>query len=87
MDPAYLPWIALALQLAGTLILLGGKNQKMKELEREADLSRTKLDGLWSSKLAVADYHRETGFLRDELDKLFDALSRRLDRLENKGER
>jgi hypothetical protein len=83
MDPAYLPWIALTLQLAGTLILLGGKNQKMKELERSTDENRSRLD----TKLAVADYHRETGFLRDELDKMFDGLSRRLDRLESNGGR
>lgn len=83
MDPSLLPWIALALQLAGTLILLGGKNQKIRDIEKDVDEAHDEIEMLRNTKLAVTDYDRE----RDNLNRVLESLGRRVEVLEGRGVR
>jgi hypothetical protein len=90
MDVALLPWIALFLQLAGTLILLGGKNQKIKDLERDVEDAHHEIEHLKNGKLAVSDYHREQVGVHKRIDEVRDnahnvaeAIGRRLELVES----
>ena len=59
MDPEVVIWITLAINVAGVLLMLGGKNQVIKDLGTRVTRTETKIEGLEKDKLAVVDYRRE----------------------------
>jgi uncharacterized protein HemX len=58
-DPQWAVWIALAINIAGVLMMLGAKRQQMKDQERRLLEAEEKVDELERTKLAIDDYRRE----------------------------
>jgi hypothetical protein len=75
MDPSIVVWITLAINLGGVLMMLGGKNQVIKDLsttvkrlEVMLEKHERKHEDLQARKLDTLDYRRE----RDEFIDRYD---------------
>jgi cellulose biosynthesis protein BcsQ len=75
MDPSIVVWITLAINLGGVLMMLGGKNQvikdlteQVKRLEHSLEKYERKHDDLSSRKLDTNDYRRERDEFLDRYD-------------------
>jgi uncharacterized protein HemX len=59
LDPSVAVWIALALNAAGVVMMLGAKRQQLSDLLKRMQDNEDCVDRLEREKLAVSDYHRE----------------------------
>lgn len=59
IDPSVAVWIALALNAAGVVMMLGAKRQQLSDLLKRMQDNEECVDRLEREKLAVTDYHRE----------------------------
>jgi uncharacterized protein HemX len=91
-DPQWAVWIALAINVAGVLMMLGAKRQQMKDQERRLQKAEDKVDELELIKLAVDDYRREyaetqrrIGDVDRRLGERANELVIRISRLEERG--
>lgn len=59
MDPVVAVWIALALNAAGVVMMLGAKRQQLSDVLKRTTDNEDEIDRIKREKLAVADYYRE----------------------------
>jgi hypothetical protein len=70
MTPEHAIWIGLAINLAGVMLMIGGRNQIIRDNSKRLDHQQREIESLKRHKLEVEDYRRERDeFLQEYRDR------------------